>query len=161
MNKKPNKSPIFPILGVVLLSLFLLAVVSMLKIESFQWAFEVVVLLAAVAAVYYILRGYSEYCYDIVGETLVFKQQMGKGERFVFSVDLSDVRRLVPRNDVEAERTKLGVTALAKYYMPSTELSVWGLVYYDTTYKCEKILTFTPSEQLLEVLSKKTIDNQG
>ncbi len=162
MSKNPKKSPVLPILGVVVLSFCLLSIVSILKIESFQWAFEVAVLVAAVAAVYHILRtGYMEYCYDIVGETLVFKQKMGKGERFVFSVELSDVRKLLPSNEIEAERIKLGVTAMAKYYLASTELPVWGLVYYDATCKCEKILTFAPSEQLLEILSKKTIDNQG
>ena len=161
MNKKSGKSPVLPILGVVVLSFCLLFALSVLKIESFTWAFEMIVLVAAVAAVYYILRGYSEYCCDIVGETLVFKQKMGKSERFVFSVELSHIRRLVPQNNIEREAANLGVTAPAKYYTASATRPLWGLVYYDGTYKCEKILTFAPSEQLLEVLSKKTIDNQG
>ena len=161
MSNKPKKSAVLPIAGVVILSFVLLSFASALNIESFRWALEVAVLVAAVAAVYYILRKNSEFCSEMVGDNLVIKQKMGNSERFVFAVEISNIHRLVPQNEVEVERSALGVKAMARYHAASAESTVWGLVYYDTTYKCEKILTFAPSEELLEVLSKKTIDNRG
>lgn len=161
-RSKRKGNPFWAILLVVTLSLCLLALVSWLKIESFKWIFELAVLIAAVAAVYYVLRvRYMEYSYTVIGDTLVFKQNMGKGERYIFSLDFCNLRRLIPGKEVDAEAKRLGVSAVSKYYIPATELPVWGLVYYDTTYNCEKILTFKPSEELLAILSKKTIDKQG
>lgn len=161
-NKKTNhnlRSAIAVIL-VALLATVILFALSAFNVTQYRWAFELVVLVAAVCAVYYILRtGYYEYGYSIVDGNLIFNQKMGKGERFVFALDLKTLRRVMDRDTAYAEILRRGLKGVPKYYIDKNEGEEYGLLYYDEASKCEKILTFKPSADLIEILSKKALDN--
>jgi hypothetical protein len=161
-NRPAKTKPVLLILGVVALSFILLSVISAFNIEGYRWVFEVAILFVAVGVVYYILRtDYYGYTYVFIESNLIFKQTMGKGERYVFALDLKNLLRVIPEEEAKAEIAERGLKAVAKYYVPSDEHPVWGIIYYDETDKCEKILTFKPDEEFFEILSKKTIDNRG
>ena len=121
---------------------------------------ELAILIIAVFAVYYILRsGNCEYVYDTIDGNLIFKQRMGKGERYIFALDLENLRKVMDKAATDEEISRRRLKGVPKYYMDKTEGEEYGLLYYDEVDKCEKILKFKPSTQLIEILSEKAIDN--
>ncbi len=161
-NKRINHNlkAALTIIGVVVFAITVFIVMSLLNVSSYKWMFELAVLIVAVFAVYYILRaGNCKYSYETIDGNLVFIQRMGKGERFVFSLDLKDLRRIMDKDTTEAEISRRDLKGVPHYYMDGEDGQEYGLLYYDRALNCEKILKFKPSAQLIEILSEKAIDN--
>lgn len=160
-NDQRKKKAFWLILPVITLSLCLCALIEYFNF-GFRWAFELGVLVCAVAVTYRILRtGYRSYEYKVIDRNFVILQKIGSGERYLFTIGFPAVRRVIFPEQVRETEIQLGQNNTPAYYVKESEGEVYGLVYREEATNCDKMITFKPTAQLVEILLKTAVDNSA
>lgn len=148
----------FPkILTTIIVGIALSNLISLLKISSFVWIYELSILIAIVCAIYKILKTDCYlYTYTITDTEISIKLSVGQTEKILCAFEICDILSVTSENINTIKKT-LGKALVYKCCENSNSKNSTKIVFKENQ-NTTGILEFKPDTKFLQILDKKTLD---